>query len=106
MEQTENSEQPAGPVSPWPEHDHILIEAIDLGASHELVEMVMRGLCAYYGVPFYDDPFPEEEYQRLIKQEAATESGKDWEENLEQIAREKARMRELGITPGDLDGAV
>jgi len=64
-EQAENSEQPAGPVSPWPEHDHILIEAIDLGASHELVEMVMRGLCAYYGVPFYDDPFPEEEYQRL-----------------------------------------
>lgn len=35
-------------------------------------------------------------------EDACAERGVDWEENLEQIAREKARMRELGIEATDL----
>jgi lambda family phage portal protein len=38
----------------------------------------------------------------LTLEDACAERGVDWEENLEQIAREKARMKELGIEPTDL----
>lgn len=41
----------------------------------------------------------------LTLEDACATRGVDWEDNLEQIAREKARMRELGIEATDL-GAV
>lgn len=40
----------------------------------------------------------------LTFEDACAEDGKDWEENLEQIAREKQRMEQLGITRNDVRG--
>ncbi|HSH29168.1 MAG TPA: phage portal protein [Thiohalobacter sp.] len=39
-------------------------------------------------------------------EDACAERGVDWEANLEQIAREKRRMRELGIEPSDLNVTI
>lgn len=38
----------------------------------------------------------------LTFEDACAEDGKDWEENLDQIARERKRMEELGITRDDI----
>jgi len=40
----------------------------------------------------------------LTLEDACASRGKDWEENLEQIAREKLRMKELGINRNDVRG--
>nr|VFK12804.1 MAG: phage portal protein, lambda family [Candidatus Kentron sp. LFY] len=39
-------------------------------------------------------------------EDACAERGVDWEENLEQMAREKQRMRELGIEPNEIAKAI
>lgn len=44
----------------------------------------------------------EMEFGLTTLEDACAERGKDWEENLVQIAREKARMKELNLTTADL----
>lgn len=55
------------------------------------------------------DPLKETKAKRekmeamtLTYEDACAEDGKDWEENLEQIAREKNRMVQLGLTVADI----
>jgi len=55
------------------------------------------------------DPLKETKAKRekmdsllLTYEDACAEDGKDWEENLEQIAREKKRREELGLTMADV----